>query len=302
MTIELLYIGSSQSNRYSNGQYGTMCTSFYTVYSKVPIEYSNILVALKGYIIDPKNYCESIQVLRHEIQQINYGFANMDLKLFNYYKNTVVLNHFEDKFFEFSLSFTDLSTNTQYFDHKNNYIIPDTNIIYFENDAAHIIRNGKHCFFGIVKVKNISFEKHVIVHYTTNKWESQNRIEAVHHFMNEFRFYIPIQNVKQELELAIQFTTDSEIFWLNNNNRNFQYQIEQMKLVDLYRQAINNMEPNLMEFVTEQISSMYEEKINRLQNIQNGFIKYKTRLQTTIAQCQEKCIHILNILKSGADQ
>ncbi|CAL6015640.1 protein_phosphatase 1 regulatory subunit 3E-like [Hexamita inflata] len=286
MTIELLYIGSPQPNRYSNGQYGTMCTAFYTVYSKVPIEYSNIIVQLNGYIIDPKNYSKSIQVLRYEIQQIYTGFADMDLKLFNYFKNTVVLNHFEDKYFEFSLSFTDLSTNTQYFDNKNNYIIPDTNIIFFENDAAHIVRNGIHCFFGIVKVKNISFEKHISIHYTTNNWETQNRIEAVHHFMNEFRFYIPIQNNKQELELAIQYKTDSETFWLNNNKRNFKYQIEKIKLVDSYHQAINNSEPNIMEFITELITSMNVEKMNTLQHIRNTFQVSQARLQINIAQYQ----------------
>ncbi|CAL6015713.1 CBM21_domain superfamily [Hexamita inflata] len=131
--------------------------------------------------------------------------------------------------------------------------------------------------------------------------------------MNEFRFYIPIKNVNQELEFAIEFKMSSETIWANNENRNFKQTIKQVGLLKLYHLATDSQGPDLLEFVIdqvtdkmkfvkEQITTLLEDITRQSQKIQSRLYLSKISLSTAIAKFQEKQIHILHIMQSGADQ
>ncbi|CAL6063258.1 CBM21_domain superfamily [Hexamita inflata] len=127
--------------------------------------------------------------------------------------------------------------------------------------------------------------------------------------MNEFRFYIPIENVQQQLEFAIEFKMGSETIWENNRNRNFQYPIFQIGLLQLYRLAIKKYvnfkeQPifypesdfvidkftDKIEFVKEQIKTLFEDKARQSQKIQSRL--NLSKIPTAIAKFQEKQIQI----------
>ena len=85
---------------------------------------------------------------------------------------------------------------------------------------------------GTVKVKNISFEKEVIVRVTWDDWKSQQDIfctynkaygpaTCAHVIFDTFSFKITLPPSSKRLEFCICFRTDQQEYWDNNKGHNY---------------------------------------------------------------------------------
>ncbi|CAM0141941.1 hypothetical protein VKS41_004357 [Umbelopsis sp. WA50703] len=94
---------------------------------------------------------------------------------------------------------------------------------------------------GRCQVSNISFQKQVIVRYTTNYWQDTHEVEASYRepcssgdasnsALDRFMFNIPIDpTVKQTIFACVRYVVNGRDFWDNNDGRN--YQIDLCKAV-----------------------------------------------------------------------
>uniref|UniRef100_A0A915J3W7 CBM21 domain-containing protein n=1 Tax=Romanomermis culicivorax TaxID=13658 RepID=A0A915J3W7_ROMCU len=107
-------------------------------------------------------------------------------------------------------------------------IVMDKNPVCLESIAVRdrIIR-------GVIKVKNIAFEKSVIIRYTTDRWKSYTDFPAIYiqgtcdGFYDKFSFFLEFYNETTDfVELAIKYSVCNIDYWDNNDRRNycFEYQ------------------------------------------------------------------------------
>ncbi|RXG69461.1 Protein phosphatase 1 regulatory subunit 3C-B [Armadillidium vulgare] len=96
-----------------------------------------------------------------------------------------------------------------------------------------VINESESLLSGTVKVRNVAFEKSVIVRYTTNNWLSHD--EALGQYMSlpasgssyniydTFTFSIPLPctSIADKIEFCICYETDGCQFWDNNNDKNY---------------------------------------------------------------------------------
>jgi len=83
---------------------------------------------------------------------------------------------------------------------------------------------------GTLLVSNLSYQKKVIIHYTFNDWEITKQMEArysaeqLDHSRSSDRFDFTIEfheNSFATLQFAIKYQVNGEIFWDNNNCKNY---------------------------------------------------------------------------------
>ncbi|GMM30166.1 hypothetical protein DAMA08_029110 [Martiniozyma asiatica (nom. inval.)] len=110
--------------------------------------------------------------------------------------------------------------------------------------------NGtKNALIGFVFVKNLSFEKRIIVKVTTNNWysfaeiENTNYISSNHIFnytktnpenYDKFSFIIKLDELKQlkrnfNLEFCVQFIANNNSYWDNNNGKNYKISLKKIE-------------------------------------------------------------------------
>ncbi|KAK3096192.1 hypothetical protein FSP39_024254 [Pinctada imbricata] len=86
---------------------------------------------------------------------------------------------------------------------------------------------------GTIKVKNISFEKRVLIRMTIDSWETHKNVEAVYVSGQgsvcdtfdtfSFEFSVPPDfDSSKKMEFAVCFETNNKQFWDNNNGVNYQ--------------------------------------------------------------------------------
>ncbi|GAA5900870.1 hypothetical protein JCM6882_007685 [Rhodosporidiobolus microsporus] len=92
---------------------------------------------------------------------------------------------------------------------------------------------------GIVRVKNLAFQKWVAVRFTLDNWQTVSEVSAEHHDSlpggqaDRFAFTIRLQDLLARIEektmfLAVRYTVGGQEIWDNNDNQN--YRIEFRKL------------------------------------------------------------------------
>ncbi|GAA5833843.1 hypothetical protein JCM11251_005984 [Rhodosporidiobolus azoricus] len=92
---------------------------------------------------------------------------------------------------------------------------------------------------GIVRVKNLAFQKWVAVRFTLDNWQTVSEVSAEHHESlpggnsDRFAFTIKLQDLLARIEektmyLAVRYTVGGQEIWDNNDNQN--YRIEFRKL------------------------------------------------------------------------
>lgn len=84
---------------------------------------------------------------------------------------------------------------------------------------------------GTVKVKNVSFEKEVIVRVTWDNWKSQQDIfctyseiygpSSAYVIYDTFSFKITLPPSSKKLEFCICFRANGQEFWDNNDKKNY---------------------------------------------------------------------------------
>ncbi|XP_065360678.1 protein phosphatase 1 regulatory subunit 3B-B isoform X2 [Calliphora vicina] len=95
-----------------------------------------------------------------------------------------------------------------------------------------IVKDEESIVVGTVKVKNISFQKEVIVRVTWDDWKSQQDIfctynkaygpaTCAHVIFDTFSFKITLPPSSKRLEFCICFRADTQEFWDNNKGLNY---------------------------------------------------------------------------------
>ncbi|KNC31879.1 hypothetical protein FF38_10637 [Lucilia cuprina] len=105
----------------------------------------------------------------------------------------------------------------------------ESNYVSLENV---IVKDEESIVVGTVKVKNISFEKEVIVRVTWDDWKSQQDIfctynkaygpaTCAHVIFDTFSFKITLPPSSKRLEFCICFRADTHEYWDNNKGLNY---------------------------------------------------------------------------------
>lgn len=84
---------------------------------------------------------------------------------------------------------------------------------------------------GVIKVKNIHFEKRVFLRYTTDSWRTyadhpcqfdadNNQRASVY---DSFSFQLPLDNSVTSLEFCVGFSHPDGLLWDNNHGQNYKF-------------------------------------------------------------------------------
>lgn len=96
-----------------------------------------------------------------------------------------------------------------------------------------IVKDDESIIVGTVKVKNISFEKEVVVRVTWDDWKSQQDIyctyaraygpvtTTAHVVFDTFSFKITLPPSSKRLEFCICYRAKTQEYWDNNDNKNY---------------------------------------------------------------------------------
>jgi len=81
---------------------------------------------------------------------------------------------------------------------------------------------------GTVLVKNISFEKRILIRFTFDEWKTVNEVEARYgsiklsgHDSFIFDIDLDLEGRLPNLQFAISYDARGESYWDNNNNKNY---------------------------------------------------------------------------------
>ncbi|XP_018324895.1 protein phosphatase 1 regulatory subunit 3B isoform X2 [Agrilus planipennis] len=107
----------------------------------------------------------------------------------------------------------------------------DENKVSLENV---IVKESEDVVIGTVKVKNISFEKEVLVRYTFDSWEthqdvyctyqpsqSQGATSSAYILYDTFTFKLTLPPKSRKIEFCICFRVNDDEYWDNNGGRNY---------------------------------------------------------------------------------
>jgi len=95
-----------------------------------------------------------------------------------------------------------------------------------------IVKDDESIIVGTVKVKNVDFQKEVIVRVTWDDWKSQQDIfctyaraygpaTCAHVVFDTFSFKITLPPSSKRLEFCICFRANNKEYWDNNNDKNY---------------------------------------------------------------------------------
>lgn len=98
-------------------------------------------------------------------------------------------------------------------------------------EALELAKDGK-SLKGIVRVRNLAFEKWVAIRYTLDNWSTVSEVSADHHqtmspSSDRFIFNIRLQDLLAKIEektmfIAIRYTVGGREIWDNNLGKNYQ--------------------------------------------------------------------------------
>lgn len=95
-----------------------------------------------------------------------------------------------------------------------------------------IIREVDQCLMGTVKVKNLAFDKEVVIRVSTDSWTTHEDVhcsfvdQPVHQQMltnlyDTFRFSLTLPAKSNVIEFCVRYRTNGSEFWDNNSSKNY---------------------------------------------------------------------------------
>lgn len=97
-----------------------------------------------------------------------------------------------------------------------------------------IIKENEEIIMGTVKVRNLSYQKEVVVRVSSNKWKSyedafckyvpnsaSNSVTAAYVLYDTFSFKLPIPPNARRIEFCVCFRCDEQEYWDNNDGKNY---------------------------------------------------------------------------------
>ncbi|MCL4144343.1 UNVERIFIED_CONTAM: hypothetical protein GTU68_059592 [Idotea baltica] len=112
-----------------------------------------------------------------------------------------------------------------------------------------VIKEAESLLEGTVKVRNIAFEKSVVIRYTSTNWVCSDDVEAdyvttpssgsSYNLYDTFSFQIPLpsSSTADKIEFCLCYFTDGGSFWDNNNNKNYAVVAFKSKKADSTRKS-----------------------------------------------------------------
>ncbi|EDV22874.1 Glycogen-binding subunit 76A [Trichoplax sp. H2] len=102
--------------------------------------------------------------------------------------------------------------------------------------------------FATVKVKNLAYEKVVLIRYTLNDWRTYQDLPAYHLKDSNrgyadtfaFEFNVPDEEEIRQVQFAIAFRCAGQEFWDNNHNRNYCLQCIPIQDGHLFNNLVHN--------------------------------------------------------------
>ncbi|KAK0084921.1 hypothetical protein PV325_006123 [Microctonus aethiopoides] len=96
-----------------------------------------------------------------------------------------------------------------------------------------IIREAEQCLIGTVKVKNLAYDKEVIVRASSDEWATQedvhcsyveqpgNGLQAALNLYDTFRFKLTLPVKYNKIEFCVCYRTNDKEYWDNNEKTNY---------------------------------------------------------------------------------
>lgn len=93
---------------------------------------------------------------------------------------------------------------------------------------------------GTIRVKNLSFEKRVVVRYTHDWWQTTNEVtatfkEPLHNNFDRFQFTVKLADMMSKIEdktlfLALRYSVNGTEYWDNNQGSNYQVSFAKQRI------------------------------------------------------------------------
>lgn len=93
-----------------------------------------------------------------------------------------------------------------------------------------IVRESEHCLVGTIKVRNLAYDKEVVVRASTDSWKTLEDIYCTYVeqpgapaliLYDTFRFRITLPLKSNVIEFCVRYRTDGKEYWDNNEGKNF---------------------------------------------------------------------------------
>ncbi|KAL6451463.1 GAC1 Serine/threonine-protein phosphatase 1 regulatory subunit GAC1 [Candida maltosa Xu316] len=110
--------------------------------------------------------------------------------------------------------------------------------------SAYVLKtdSGKTFLFGLVNVKNLSFEKNIFIKLTLNNWKTSivfggqsiiSFVKSVDSNTDQFKFKIALDDLvydstKVDLQLCIKYEVGGQEYWDNNFGNNYKFKLTRM--------------------------------------------------------------------------
>lgn len=107
----------------------------------------------------------------------------------------------------------------------------DKNSVSLENV---IVRESEQMLVGTIKVKNLSYDKEIVIRMTVDSWKSHDDVvcsyveqpglagqTAVRNLFDTFRFRAPLPKESNVIEFCVRYISDCGEFWDNNCGKNY---------------------------------------------------------------------------------
>lgn len=93
-----------------------------------------------------------------------------------------------------------------------------------------IVRESEQCLVGTIKVRNIAYDKEVVVRASNDSWKTHEDVHCTYVeqpglpaliLYDTFRFRLTLPLKSNLIEFCVRYRTDGKEYWDNNEGKNF---------------------------------------------------------------------------------
>ena len=93
-----------------------------------------------------------------------------------------------------------------------------------------ILRESEHCLVGTIKVRNLAYDKEVVVRVSNDSWSTHEDVHCTYVeqpgapaliLYDTFRFRLTLPLKSNLVEFCVRYRTDGKEYWDNNEGKNF---------------------------------------------------------------------------------
>ncbi|KAK6458365.1 regulatory subunit for phosphoprotein phosphatase type 1 [Scheffersomyces xylosifermentans] len=144
---------------------------------------------------------------------------------------------------------------------------PQSKNVYLK--SINLLKDDNGYLFGLINVRNMAFEKDLMIKLTLNNWETNINLggsvvsynRPLPNNFDQFKFRISMSDLLKgkpdslEIQLCIKYTVNhNEVYWDNNNNNNYKIKIKAISGIKSYTYKKEEDEfPQFNELITKLI-------------------------------------------------